>query len=413
MLGEHAVIGAVEVDEALAEGEQRAGLQEALDEVAPAERDAVAADGGLQHVGVAVEGEPARRAVGRAGDGEPVLPGRPALVGPHQVEQGQPAPVRDRSAPAAPNLSTASTTSLKAAWRAPTNDGGLAVTDYDLRWREFYATTWTELDDTAASTATRATITGLAAGQTYEVQVRAQNAAGHGAWSASARGATAALGTVGAVSLQVTSQCSTCPAVPTATARPGPGAGDITVVWEPGSEAGRPAVIQWKITRRVGSSAEQVLLLGAHVRYHTFNLVPGSEHSFVLSALDAGATLVTETTSGPVRAPLTAVTTRSPTIKKVGLVSLPTHDADRDGINDTYVRDDRIVIGVTFGEAMTVDATVSHNGLLPANPGMDGRTPRRRRAGRTSRKGAVSPSACGRREGRPRCSPRAASRRGS
>ena len=48
LLGEHAVIGAIEFDEPLAERDRRAGPQEAFDEVAPAERDTVGADGGLQ-----------------------------------------------------------------------------------------------------------------------------------------------------------------------------------------------------------------------------------------------------------------------------------------------------------------------------------------------------------------------------
>ncbi len=60
-----------------------------------------------------------------------------------------------------------------------------------------------------------------------------------------------------------------------------------------------------------------------------------------------------------------------------------------------------------------LDIAVSHNGLLPANPGVDGRTPRRQQAGRTSGKEAVSPSACGRTGFRRRSNPRPACRRGS
>ena len=260
------------------------------------------------------------------------------------------------SAPSAPGLSTGSTTSLKAAWRAPTNDGGAAVTDYDVRWRELYATTWTELDDTTASTATRATIAGLAPGKTYEVQVRAQNAAGHGAWSPGARGATAAYGEV-SLTLSGT-QCATCPAVPTATARPGPGVGEITVEWEPGSEAGRPAVTAWRVRWNIPGEASSGTSYGASNRSHTFTaLTPGATYEVHIRASGAGEGQLTSVT-GTVRAGTgtTVENPTAPTIKQVGLVSSPTHDANRDSVYDTFVRGDRIVIDATFAEAMRVDA---------------------------------------------------------
>ena len=70
--GEHGVNGAVEFDEPVAERDQRAGLQEPLDELAPAEGDAGPGRGGFQRVGVAVEAEAARRPVRVSGDRESV-----------------------------------------------------------------------------------------------------------------------------------------------------------------------------------------------------------------------------------------------------------------------------------------------------------------------------------------------------
>ena len=92
------------------------------------------------------------------------------------------------SAPAAPVLE-ARNAALAVSWTAPADNGGSAITDYDLRYREKPASgdpPWTELDDTTASTATTATITGLTSGTEYEVQVRAQNANGTGPWSPTA-----------------------------------------------------------------------------------------------------------------------------------------------------------------------------------------------------------------------------------
>ena len=130
-------------------------------------------------------------------------------------------------------MSTASTTSLRVAWRPPSSDGGSAITDYDVRWKERFQadTEWTEIADTTASTARHTTVTGrLNPGKTYDVQVRAQNAVGNGAWSASARGTTHAVVLKDEKSLtQVDRQCSTtlthlCVAYPTsAYVVPGPG----------------------------------------------------------------------------------------------------------------------------------------------------------------------------------------------
>ena len=91
------------------------------------------------------------------------------------------------AAPAAPTLTSANT-QLAATWSAPTSDNGSAVTDYDVRHCSTScdaAGNWTELADATPSTTLSATITGLANGTPYQVQVRAANARGDGPWSAS------------------------------------------------------------------------------------------------------------------------------------------------------------------------------------------------------------------------------------
>ena len=89
------------------------------------------------------------------------------------------------SAPVAPTL-TASDGQLTASWTAP-SDNGAVIDDYDVRHRPSGGA-WTELPDAVKSTATTATIMGLANGTAYEVQVRAGNSAGDGPWSAGATG---------------------------------------------------------------------------------------------------------------------------------------------------------------------------------------------------------------------------------
>ena len=87
------------------------------------------------------------------------------------------------TAPARPTILSATANSLTLSWAPPSNSGP-PITDYDVRWRvKTPPGSWTELEDTTDSTVLSATITGLTASETYEVQVRAQNAEGAGAWS--------------------------------------------------------------------------------------------------------------------------------------------------------------------------------------------------------------------------------------
>ena len=72
---------------------------------------------------------------------------------------------------------------------------GASITDYDVRYCDDstgcdVSTEWTELNDSgsnATSTATTASITGLTNDTDYQVQVRAGNSVGDGAWSGSTK----------------------------------------------------------------------------------------------------------------------------------------------------------------------------------------------------------------------------------
>ena len=94
------------------------------------------------------------------------------------------------SAPGAPTVSaTANTTdSLDVSWTAPANTGKPAISDYDVQYRAGTSGAWTAHSHTGA--ATTATITGLTASTSYQVQVKAKNAEGESGWSASGTGST-------------------------------------------------------------------------------------------------------------------------------------------------------------------------------------------------------------------------------
>ena len=92
-------------------------------------------------------------------------------------------------APAAPTVAAAGPGEFTVTWSAPDSDGGAAVTAYDVRHiltsaDETDDDNWTVVEDAWASGALTHTLTGLTAGSEYDVQVRAVNAHGAGAWSA-------------------------------------------------------------------------------------------------------------------------------------------------------------------------------------------------------------------------------------
>ena len=314
-------------------------------------------------------------------------------------------------APAAPTVQTGSTTSLRVAWQPPAIDGGTApITDCDVRWRQLYATTWTELDDTTASLATRTSITGLTAGETYEVQVRAQNVVGNGAWSASTRGQTYATTTSGGGTLvsnlgqsgsygnlkdkdyRITFRTGSHPGGYTLTGvvveYQGLGAADADAVFHSIAVSGDGKTIElapksnplvngnntWRINRGSGDlepdTAYQVLLnvvsqdlgLDGTVSLTASNSVElGATDGWSITASESRNWDATAWSTSTDKLKFAITGTRKgavrPMINLVRVVSAPTHDADGGGDNDTYVEGDEILIDVEFrsGEAVKVD----------------------------------------------------------
>ena len=90
-------------------------------------------------------------------------------------------------APGRPSVLSASDTSLRVSWTQPRTPTGTDITGYDLRYREFDSQDpW--IKDFNLGTDLSDIIKNLAKGTTYEVQVRASNADGEGAWSVSGTG---------------------------------------------------------------------------------------------------------------------------------------------------------------------------------------------------------------------------------
>ena len=89
--------------------------------------------------------------------------------------------------PTAPTITGVTHTSVSVSWIAPTNTGP-AINEYNVQYRA--GTTGTFIKWPHTGTAKTTTITGLAAGTSYQVQVRAASAEGKGPWSDASAAAT-------------------------------------------------------------------------------------------------------------------------------------------------------------------------------------------------------------------------------
>ena len=95
-------------------------------------------------------------------------------------------------APGAPEVASASLSSLTVTWTAPENEGRPALAAYEVQYRAAGEDRFTEAGFDGLGTT--AELSGLDAGTAYEVQVRALNDEGTGPWSAPGAGTTLASG---------------------------------------------------------------------------------------------------------------------------------------------------------------------------------------------------------------------------
>ena len=104
---------------------------------------------------------------------------------------------------------TGSATSLDVSWTAPSNTGRPEITFYDLQYKKTIDSTWA--DGPLDVAITSASIPGLVAETSYDVQVRVINDEGIGPWSQSGTGTTTALPavTVSTTALTVTEEDAT------------------------------------------------------------------------------------------------------------------------------------------------------------------------------------------------------------
>ena len=89
-------------------------------------------------------------------------------------------PVTTPSAPTGPTITVTGVSAADASWSAPSDDGGLTITGYELVLENQTSGSFASHD---LGTATTLSLTGLVTGDTYRYRVRAESAEGWGSWS--------------------------------------------------------------------------------------------------------------------------------------------------------------------------------------------------------------------------------------
>ena len=182
--------------------------------------------------------------------------------------------------PGAPTGLTATAngqTRIDLSWRAPSDDGGAAITGYRIEVSPD-GSNWTNLVADAGSTSISYTHTGLTAGSTRHYRVSAINSAGTGPVSNTATGATAAAGAPGA------------PAGLTATAN---GQTRIDLSWRAPSSNGVAAITGYKIEVSENGSSWSDLETNTgstSTSYTHTGLTAGSTRHYRVSAINSAGT---------------------------------------------------------------------------------------------------------------------------
>ena len=171
-------------------------------------------------------------------------------------------------APAAPVLDQATPATLRASWSAPVSDGGSAITGQDLRWSADGGGSWT----VAAGVTSPRTIAGLAASTLHLVQVRAVNAIGAGAWSASASLATTAAATV--------------PAQPAAPVVTGASSAAVSITWAAPADGGS-AITRQDLDWSLDGGATWTTIAGAASPQSISGLTPAATVTARVRAVNA------------------------------------------------------------------------------------------------------------------------------
>ena len=210
-----------------------------------------------------------------------------------------------RTTPEAPTISdvTPGNAMLTVTWAAPSSNGGSVVTGYDVRHKltsaQDIAANWTEAANTGDDLSH--TIGSLTNGTSYDVQVRAVNIAGDGAWSDTTDGTP-----------------RTTPEAPTITSVT-PGNASLTVTWTASASNGGSAITGYDVRHKLSSAPDiaanwtVVANTGDDLSHTIGSLTNGTSYDVQVRAVNiAGDGAWSDTTDGTPR-----TTPEAPTITSV------------------------------------------------------------------------------------------------
>ena len=252
--------------------------------------------------------------------------------------------------PGAPTVSAGSATSLRVNWSAPSN-AGPPITDYDVRHRTSSPEgSWTEKNVPSIA----AVIENLSENTSYDVQVRATNAEGTGAWSDSGNGTTDAAAVLPTLSIADAEGDEDDGVEFTATLTAGV-SGKVTATWTATIESGDTASAADLATTTTGEVEfdENATTANFTVPVNDDTTDEDNEtFTVTLSGVSSNAQLAADPTAkGTIIDDDTA-----PEVDDVEVTSTPVLETD------TYGAGERIEVSVTFTEA--VNATTGTDFVL-------------------------------------------------
>ena len=237
--------------------------------------------------------------------------------------------------PAAPSVSgtSGSTTSLDVTWTAPANTGP-AITSYDLQYREGTSGSFTAGPQN--ETGTSAAIASLMASTSHQVQVRATNAEGDGAWSFPGTGRTGA----------------SVPGAPTSLSATASGSTRIDLSWTaPGSNGGS-AITGYRIEISSDGGANWTVHVATTgnpaTTYSHIGLAAGTTRHYRVSAINANGAGAASNTDN-------ATTTTVQTTVRFGAAA---YTATEGGADATVA----VVLSAAPSAPVTIPLTKAHVG---------------------------------------------------
>jgi len=140
------------------------------------------------------------------------------------------------STPSGLTAITVSSSQINLSWTAPSNNGGSAITGYQIQRSTDGGSTWSTIISNTVSTSTTYSDTGLVAGTTYTYQVSAINSVGTGSPSNSAFATTS------------DNTTATVPSAPTGLVAKSIGHSKVSLSWTVPSNNGGSPITEYQIT---------------------------------------------------------------------------------------------------------------------------------------------------------------------